>query len=652
MNPDVPVELERIIGKALEKDRNLRYQRAADLRADLARLARDLASGQALGQAPSASSIGAGGSPAPGRRQPSWTLIGASLLLAGATGAAAWYLKPAPAATPQPVMRFEISLQPGERFPPMTAQTSQFVAMSPDGGHVAYVADRGDGPEVFLRAIDDTDARPVPGLGGGTGPFFSPDSEWLGFSAGGDLRKIPLRGGIPVSLGAITSGADWGDRGTIVFGTAGSGLQQLPEAGGTPQPLTRPADGEVDHRWPGLLPGGDAVLFTGGTQANPRISVYSIATGERRDLLPAGTFPRYAHSGHLLYTQGGALFAVPFDAARLEVTGTPVPVVENVVESPGGSAQYSVSRTGTLAYVSSVDASPTRRRLVWVSRGGVEEPLAAPVREYDWPRISPDGGRVAVEIAAQTWVYDMEREALTRLTFDGAQNDSPAWTPDGERISFRSNREGAPNIYWQMADGSGRAERLSTGQRAPVPGAWSSDGQLLTFQQATAATGRDIWVLRLSDRTAEPFLQTRAIEGAPRLSPDGRWLAYVSDESGRPEVYVQPYPGPGGKWQISTDGGTEPVWNPAGPELFYRSGARMMVVSVATEGGFAAGRPDVLFEGEYVNSQFPLTAVAYDVSPDGQRFLVVKEEPTGAAPPHINVVVNWFEELTRLVPAE
>jgi Tol biopolymer transport system component len=299
-----------------------------------------------------------------------------------------------------------------------------------------------------------------------------------------------------------------------------------------------------------------------------------------------------------------------------------------------------------------VDASPTHRRLVWVSRSGAEEPLAAPVREYDWPRISPDGGRVAVEIAAQTWVYDIDREALTRLTFEGTQNDSPAWTPDGERISFRSNREGAPNIYWQMADGSGRAERLSTGQQTQVPGGWSSDGQLLTFQEATAATGRDIWVLRLSDRSAAPFLQTRAIEGAPRLSPDGRWLAYVSDESGRPEVYVQPYPGPGGKWQISTDGGTEPVWNPAGPELFYRSGASMMVVSVATEGGFAAGRPAVLFAREYVNSQFPLTAVAYDVSPDGQRFLVVKEEPTGAAPPHINVVVNWFEELTRLVPAE
>jgi len=247
-------------------------------------------------------------------------------------------------------------------------------------------------------------------------------------------------------------------------------------------------------------------------------------------------------------------------------------------------------------------------------------------------------------------VYDTERDTLTRLTFEGVQNDSPAWSPDGSRIVVRSNRAGTGSIFWQMADGSGGVERLSTGiQVADTPGSFSPDGQFVAFFRTDPKTARDIWVLSLKDQTRSPFLVTPATEGAPRFSPDGHFIAYVSDESGRPEIYVQPFPGPGGKWQISTEGGIEPVWNRNGRELFYRNRNRMMAVPVTTQPTFSAGHPSMLFEGEYLASPFPATGVTYDVTADGQRFLMVKETPQ-ASDIKINVVANWFEELKRLVP--
>jgi len=234
------------------------------------------------------------------------------------------------------------------------------------------------------------------------------------------------------------------------------------------------------------------------------------------------------------------------------------------------------------------------------------------------------------------------------VTFEGNVNVNPAWTPDGRRIAFQSNRDGPQNLFWQLADGSGALERLTTSEFVNAPESWSPDGQLLAFIELNPATGRHIWLLRLGDRKAEPFHGTQFNEGAPQFSPDGRWLAYVSDESGRTEVYVQPYQGPGGKWQISTDGGTEPVWNRNGRELFYRSGDKMMAVEIAMHPSFSVGKPKVLFEGKYVPS--PATFPAYDVSPDGQRFLMLKPSEQEQTTTQINVVLNWFEELKRQVP--
>jgi eukaryotic-like serine/threonine-protein kinase len=344
------------------------------------------------------------------------------------------------------------------------------------------------------------------------------------------------------------------------------------------------------------------------------------------------------------------------------ITSEAVPVVEGVLQSPvTGDVQYSLSATGSLVYVSGGIESETQSRLVWVSRNGTEQILAAPAHTYWSPRLSPDGRRVAAviqqESETQIWLYDLSRETLTRLTFEGKANTNPAWAPDGKRIAFTSNKEGPLNIFWQLADGSGGLERLTTSEYIHVPSSWSPDGQVLAFFEVNPTTQRDIWVLRMGDpsigsgqvRKAQPFLRTPFNESAPRFSPDGRWLAYYSNESGRFEIYVQPYPGPGGKWQISTEGGTEPVWNPNGRELFYRTGDRMMAVDIATQPGFTAGKPRILFEGRYELAPFPIAN--YDISPDGKRFLMLKSiEQEQAVPTQINVVLNWFEELKQKVP--
>jgi Tol biopolymer transport system component len=326
--------------------------------------------------------------------------------------------------------------------------------------------------------------------------------------------------------------------------------------------------------------------------------------------------------------------------------------VEGVLQSPfSGAAQYSFSATGSLVYVPGAVQS-NQSKLVWVNRNGAEQTLAAAAHAYVSPRHSPDGRRVAVGITeqeSQTWLYDLSRETLTRFTFEKNMNIYPTWTPDGKRIAFDSSRDGPQNLFWQMADGSGGLERLATSEYSNAPMSWSPDGQLLAFIEITPTTGYDIWVLRMSDRKAEPFLRTPFNEGVPQFSPDGRWLAYISDESGRFEVYVQPYPGPGGKWQISTEGGREPVWNHNGRELFYRSGDKMMAVDIVTQPGFTAGKPRTLFEGQYqpTAATFP----NYDVSLDGQRFLMLKPvDQAQASPTQINVVLNWFEELKQKVP--
>jgi eukaryotic-like serine/threonine-protein kinase len=574
------------------------------------------------------------------------------LLVVAIANFATWNLRRSP--SPQPVSRFTITLQPGQQFAGL--DTGVALALSPYGTHLAYAALLGGTQQLYLRALDSLESKPIPDTEGATNPFFSPDGQWVGFFAGGKMKKVSVNGGAVLILGNAPQprGASWGSQGTIAFESAGAeALQQVADAGGTPHPLTRFEIGEISHRWPEFLPDGKAVLFAvskrGNNWNNAQIAVQSISTGGRRTVINGGTYPRYAPSGHLLYAHEGSLMAAPFDPQQLTATGKAVPVVDGVLQSIGSSfAQYSVSATGSLVYIPGV-AQADQSKLVWVSRNGAEQLLAAPARDYDTPGLSPDGRRVAVGTDGQVWLYDFSRETLTRFTFEGNNNQDPVWTPDGKRIAFESNKEGPSNVFWQLADGSGGLERLTTSEDNDNPRSWSPDGQLLAFSEHTIAAGFDLWILRLGDRKAQPLLRTPFNESAPRFSHDGRWLAYASDESGRNEIYVQPYPGPGGKWQISTEGGREPVWNPNGRELFYRSSDKMMAVEITSQPSFAAGKPRVLFEGKYLSAVF--TVPNYDVSPDGQRFLMLKPiEEAQAAPTQINVVLNWFEELKQKVP--
>ena len=648
LQPMTPPALERAVKKCLAKEPDDRWHAAKDLCDELKWIG-----GGSLQPAP-APIAQEKGVRTFGRRE----LIlssGASLLGAAVAGIALWNLKPSPLA--QPVIRTVISLPPGQQLAGL--ESGSAVALSLDGTRLVYVALQGSTQQIYLRAMDSMEPKSIPGTEGATEPFFSPDGQWVGFFAGGKLKKVSVRGGAALTLGAAAfpRGASWTSQGTIIFAPSGDTvIQQVTDAGSPLQPITRLVKGDVNQRWPEFLPGGKAVLFVaGGTASNSasgHIAAQSVETGQRLDLTQGGTYPKYAPSGHLIYVESGSLMALPFDPRQLAVTGAAVPVVEGVLQSPtNGGAQYSFSSTGSLVYVAGGIQS-AQRKIVWVSRNGAEQPLAAPAHAYRAPRLSPDGRRVAVSIEAQEtqiWQYDLSRETLTRFTFGGGADLNAIWTPDGKRLAFQSSRDGEFNIFWQMADGSGGLERLTNNEHTSAAHSWSPDGQLLAFIEMNPTTGIDIMVLRLSDRKVQPFLQTRFNEGAPRFSPDGRWLAYISDESGRFEVYVQPYPGPGGKWQISTDGGTEPVWNRNGRELFYRNGDKMMAAEIIAQPSFSAGAPRMLFEGQYIPS--PTTSQNYDVAPDGQRFLMVKAvEQAQVAPTQINVVLNWFEELKQKVP--
>jgi serine/threonine-protein kinase len=641
LQPMTPPQLDRVVKKCLAKEPEKRWQAASDVCDELKWIAEG---GSQITSAPSVPVKGIG---VLGRRA---LIFGLCTMLLGAAIASltSWILKPAPT---QPVTRTMIALPPGDQLAGLDQPT---VALSPDGSQLAYVAIRAGTQQLYLRRMDSLEARPVSGTEGAISPFFSPDGQWLGFFAGGKLKKVSVSGGAVITLGDAVQprGASWNSQGTIAFApTNGQRLLQLSDAGGAPQPLTRLEKGDTGHRWPEFLPSGKAVLFASGAIDTPRITTYSLGTSEQRNLVQTGTHPRFAPSGHMVYAQGGTLMAVPFDPLQLTATGAAVPIVEGVLQSSTtGAAQYNLSLSGTLVYVPGT-VQARQRRLVWVSRNGTEQPLAAPAHAYDSPRISPDARQLAVSSEGQIWLYDLSRQTLTRFTFEGKLNNRAVWTPDGKRIAFYSDKEGPLNIFWQQADGSGGLERLTTSENTNVPMSFSPDGQVMSFQEADPTTAKThVWVLRLGDRKAQSFSRIQFNEAAPRFSPDGRWLAYISDESGRYEVYVQPYPGPGGKWQISTDGGAEPVWNRNGRELFYRSSNKMMAVDIAAQPNFTAGNPRMLFQGEYVLATAPVPN--YDVSPDGQRFLMVKSnESAQVAPTQINVVLNWFEELKQKVPA-
>jgi eukaryotic-like serine/threonine-protein kinase len=663
INSDVPSKLEEIIYKALEKDREVRCQTASELRADLKRLKRDTGSSLSASVTRTAEEPLTPASVTKGEQGPLlqrwrvWSVL--TTAAAVIASAALWSLMRTPLPSTRPINRLAITFPQVDRlalgYQPVTA-------LSPDGSRLVYVANHGGNTQLYIRAMDRFEAKPIPGTDGAETPFFSPDGQSVGFFAEGKLKKVSLSGGAPFTLcvAGVNRGASWGSDNIIFAPAATSGLFQVPAVGGKPKALTAPdrKKGEISHRWPEILPGGKALLFSvwsGGTFDDARIVLLSLATGERRVLIEGGSYARYVPSGHLVYVRAGGLVAVPFDLKRLEVTGSPVTILEGISMNPSsGWAEFSTSMDGSLAYVPGGSRAYTERTLLWVDRKGTARPLAAPPRAYVSPRLSPDGQRVAVGgEGVGLWLFDLARGTLTRLTDTGGAFPLPIWTPDSKRLTFRFNASGSLNLDWILSDGSNTAERLTASDNMQSPGSWSPDGQVLAFSENDPTSGWDIWVLKLDDqRKPQPFLQTPFNEGAPMFSLDGHWLAYESDETGQREIYVRPFPGPGGKWQISTEGGTEPMWARNGSELFYRSGDKMMVAAVTTKPAFSAAKPTLLFEGHYERGSFSYSIQPnYDVSLDGQRFLMIKTSELEAAA-QVNVVLNWSDEVRRLVPSE
>jgi Tol biopolymer transport system component len=495
--------------------------------------------------------------------------------------------------------------------------------LSPDGSQLAFVAAGSDlKRQIYVRPLDQLQATALSGTENADNLFFSADGQWLGFFADGKLKKILVRGGAAVTLcdAHDDRGGSWGEDGTIVFTPyVGAPLTKISSAGGTPQSLTSldAQAGELTHRWPQVLPGGSAVLFTSSTSVgyyeDADIVVYSMSSGQRKTVQRGGFHARYVSSGHLIYMHKGTLFAVPFDLKRLETTGPAVPILDNIVTNPlTGGAQFSLSDTGNLLYVTG-PSIVQNFSIYWMDREGKFTPLREPAGDYLFPTFSPEGKRLALQIRdssrSDIWVYQWERDLLTRITFESQSNSNPAsspiWTPDGQRITYSSpEKDGAYDLYWTRADGAGDALRLTTNRKQKRANSWSPDGKTLAFMQLNGDTSWDIMMLSVEGDAKvgwklgepKPFLNGSFIEQDATFSPDGRWLAYASNESGSLEVYVQPFPGPGGRWQISTGGGSFPRWSRSSRELFYRAtDQRIMVATYDPAGGsFGAGKAAAL----------------------------------------------------------
>ena len=667
-----PPLIRRLLRRCLEKDRSRRLADIADARLDI-----DEAQSDAHTDAPAESPT------ARTRERLTWTAI---LLVVGLIAAAmvAWAVRSesVPAETTRTLLSLappDQSLETDLRERVETARpTRTAVALSPDGRTLVFGAIFGGAPQLYARAMDQLSATAIPGTSGGNSPFFSPDGQWVGFWAEGELRKAPLRGGPAVTLckAAAIFGASWGDDGTIVFASArNGGLWRVSASGGAPEPLTTLQPGEYSHRLPHFLPGGQAVIFTILKAAylwdDAQIVVRSLATGEQTVLVTGGSDGRYVSTGHLIYVRLGTLMAVPFDPVGLTVTGGATGVIEGVMQAAnrGSSdmantlaAQYTVSDTGALVYLTGGIVPASERALAWVDRQGASRALAAPQRAYYVPRLSSDGRQVAVSTydIRQVWSVDIARGAPSPVTVDG-RSGYGIFAPDGKRVVFRSGAgAGEDNLYWKAADGSGVAERLTTSPRSQTPSSWTPDGATLAFVEEGESLGFfqfDIWALSIDTRGVRAVIQTAANEMSPEFSPDGRWLAYVSNESGRHEVYVQPYPGPGPRHLISTDGGEQPAWSANGRELFYVQGGafgsgptKLMSVRVATAPAFLAETPELVFESADLLAAW---GRSYDVAPDGRFLMTLSKEPkTKSMPAQMILVQHWFEELKRLVPTK
>ncbi|HET9480894.1 MAG TPA: protein kinase [Candidatus Polarisedimenticolia bacterium] len=642
---DVPASIVRLLRRCLERDPLRRLRDIGEARIAIADcLTHPSGPGEPGGAAGAGAHAGAGS--ARGRLTARWAATVVGLLAV----ALIWIMARSPKTAPPGPLHLSINLPADEPL----HDNGLLVAIAPGGDALVMVTSTPKGSRLARRRFDRPGLEPIAGTDGATTPVFSPDGRWVAFTASGKLRKVPLDGGSPQDLcAAAWGGGSWGEDGAIIFTpTYIGGLWRVRDSGGQPESLTRPdpARGELGHWWPRHLPDGRHVLFTAYSTPveKSRIEVLSIDSGERKPLIEGGTFARYVPTGHIVFLKSSTLLAVPFDPERLEVTGPPVAVLEDLpLDTQDGNSQFDFSRDGTLAYVpaSSLDIPSA---LVWVNTDRSTEPIVPHPHHYAEPRIAPDGRRLAVTIFEENldlWVLDRDTGIRSRLTFGPTGDFNAHWTPDGAFVVYNVE-DLVFDIYRARADGGGEPEPLLKGGHDKVVSSISSDGRLLAYSDRDPATSGDIWLLPLEgDRKPQLFLRTPFDERNAAFSPDGRWLAYSSNESGDGEIYVQAFPAGGGKRRISDDGGDTPRWGRNSDRLYYRSGKRIMAVEFDTSAGLAKGRPRSLFEGDIAA---PFGASSFDVSPDGRLAVVLR--PAGAAPRQVNIMLNWFEDLRRKAP--
>ncbi len=665
---ETPRHVRRLLERCLRKDPRSRLRDIGEARVMLE---------EAREETPPEAAVPAPLPPAP-KLPATWLMatiaVTTVLVLALAvTGFIAWRAtRPPPL---RPLMR--LSVEVGTDAALARVRQNGLLALSPDGTRLAVTYRGADGKaRLGTRLLQQSSITPLSNTEEATAPFFSPDGQWLGFQADGKLKKISVDGGAAMTICDVPAlrGASWGDDGNIVLTpTSTATLWRVSSDGGKLEPLTKFKESERTHRWPQVLPGSAAILFTAASSTggydDANIEVLSLKTGERKMLQRGGFSGRYLNSGHLVYLHQSTLFAAPFDLKRLAMTGPPVPILDDAGSTTTAGGDFAFSDSGAFVYLSG-RATSAGWPISWLDGAGKRQVLHAAIGRYVTPRISPDGKRLAFAVGAASqddiWVKDLERDTASRLTFLGGENLYPVWTPDGKSIVFRSRDPKNPGIYWIRSDGSGEAQRLTDGKGDDTPSSFSPDGKHLAFHRIAANGLPDIWTAPIEGDSAHPrlgkaelFLGTPFAEAEPAFSPDGRWLAYASNESGTLEVYVRPFPGPGGRWQISTGGGRFPIWSRSGHELLFEKpgGGGIMAVSYTTSRSpqgdtFSANTPRVWSAVALIPmGNFP----NYDLAPDGKRiaaFLPSGDAASEKPLTHLTFLLNFFDKLRRKAPGK
>ncbi|MGH9387547.1 MAG: protein kinase domain-containing protein [Vicinamibacterales bacterium] len=652
---DTPRALKTMLVRCLVKDRKRRLADIADARLELDEsTSREVAVETRPPAAP---------------RLHLFLMFLAGVLFAATSVLMTW--KPWVVAPPRSPMRLHVDM--GAEIPESIRGLSMAAVLSRDGTKLAFVGRPDEQAKVarlYFRDLAQLDATPLSGTESAESPFFSPDGEWIGFFADSKLKKVSVRGGSPITLATIVTqrGGAWAEDGSIIFSPDRTGpLMRVSANGGRAEPLTQLVDGDVTHRWPQILAGDSALIYTAHKSASgfegARIVAQPLRGGPAKTLRGNAMYGRYVPSGHLIYMTGSTLYAAAFDRERLELRGDGAIVLEGVQGNIGsGSAQFDVSSTGALLYLPG-DVMRSEQAIDWLAADGRRTPLRSTRSPWRNLLFSPDGQRLVLELNAgqqgDVWIYDLARDQMSRLTLESTSEVRPIWSPDGRDIAFLSDRE--PNgVYVRAADGSGEARHLMSGRKEPMNvSSWHPSGSFIAgFRPGPGGT--DIFVLPVQRgdtgtwTAGEPaaFVAGPFREASPSFSTDGRWVAYQSNETGQNEVFIQPFPGPGPKLQVSTDGGNLPIWSRRRPELFYLSESAIMVATLTTVGGaFRSEKPRAWASIELRGLEVPLPSRNYDLHPDGNRFAVPgAQEGASKRLSQAVLVLDFADELNRLVP--